>query len=255
MIRILCIGREADAEGSRLRELVGDEVEVETARLPAEGIRRIEDLLPDAVIVFGPRSAARLGNLVEGIRSRAVGALAPLVLVSPERPPADVAARCDAIFEAAASPEELLREVARVLEIEAVELLGAASPAAQASVGAEPIAPRDARRERREKRASAPSRVETALEPPTEDEVDRKWRQIRHENYFVVMGLDPGAEVAVIRAAVENLRRRFSKTEVPPELSAARSRELTDIREALDEAATVLLTDALRDAYTSGIHH
>ena len=111
MIRILFIGRGAPEWSGRIGLAAAGAVETDAAKLPAAGIRRIDERPPDLVVVVAPPSDARLGILLEGIRSRPVGGLAPLLLLSASPPPEDVQELYDLRISDDTSDAQLLEAI------------------------------------------------------------------------------------------------------------------------------------------------
>lgn len=87
MIRVLIIGRESATWGDRLQSRVGEELELDTARLPAAGLRQFEATPPDALVVIDSASTKRAATLVAAVRERPIGQLIPMLVIAP--PPTD----------------------------------------------------------------------------------------------------------------------------------------------------------------------
>lgn len=83
MIRILLIGRQAAAWGERLERRAGDDVEFDTARLPAAGLRQFEATPPDALVVIDSDSTKRAATLIAAVRERPLGQLIPVIVIAP----------------------------------------------------------------------------------------------------------------------------------------------------------------------------
>ena len=130
MIRVLLMGREAPAWSPTLGELAEPAaLELEAARLPAEGIRRFEATPPDAVVILDEQGGARSRTLLQALQTRPLGRLVPLLLISPapgsHDEPEAVAAELSihAWRPVETSARELLVLLARVLEVPAADLL------------------------------------------------------------------------------------------------------------------------------------
>lgn len=87
MLRILIIGRESAAWADRLEARGGDQLELDTARLPAAGLRQFEATPPDALVVVDTSSSRRTATLIAAIRERPIGQLIPVIAIAP--PPGD----------------------------------------------------------------------------------------------------------------------------------------------------------------------
>lgn len=94
----------------------------------------------------------------------------------------------------------------------------------------------------------APAGEETPAEP---EEIRRKLKEVRHENYFEVLNLLPTSDGDEVRAAYRRLRRRFERDRLDSETAERFEAELEEIRDAFDDARAVLGDDELRALYRS----
>lgn len=235
MIRMLFIGRGTPSWIGDVDAVVSPTaVELDYALLPAEGIRRIDERPPDVVVIVGPQSDARLGNLLEGIRSRPVGGLAPVVLLADRAPPLDVEPLVDLRLDLAIDARDLVARIAQLLEVD-IEITGV----------------------RRQPPSNVAPAVPAASSPPSErvDEhaIEAKWREVRQENYFVILELEPPATADAVDEALRRQRARFSPANVPDALAARWQTALDEIRDALLDAEAVLSDPRLREEYAR--HH
>lgn len=279
MIRILLIGRVADSWANRLAAHAHG-VEFDVARLPAAGIRQLEQTPPDAVVVFEDGGTDRLFALVDAIKKRPLGALTPVIVVSndalsdTQRQALDVAAWIDLD----ANEDVLLKALAERLGVEIGELTTqeihrpAAStipPSSSSTQGERQIQPAQ----------TAPLRVETndfVIEEIPEDhgprtltaqdifpqrfsagntdelnesELRRKLKSVRHEDYFVILEVPRGAETAGIREAFHRMTGRFDNARIPFDLQHRYHAELAEVRDAFEDAWAVLGDPKLRQDY------
>ncbi len=117
MIRVLIIGRESAAWSQKLAARAAGELEVETARLPAAGLRQFEATPPDALVVVDTSSTKRASTLVAAIRERPIGQLIPIITIAP--PPADdEAAEVDAWLSPNADISTLTSAIEESLGVE-----------------------------------------------------------------------------------------------------------------------------------------
>jgi Domain of unknown function (DUF4388) len=87
-----------------------------------------------------------------------------------------------------------------------------------------------------------------------DSEIDRerirqRLRFVAEGSYFDVLGLEPTASVAEIRAAHDRIRRETSDLTIGPVLAAELAGELRMLRVALDEASWILGDDTTRELY------
>ncbi len=123
MVRVLIMGRAGTNLASRIKEIAGDELELDVARLPAEGIRRFEATPPDLIIVIEQSNITRARTLIQAIQNRPLGRLLPIFLSSAppdaSTDPEDFADELaiDTWVPLETSALELLAEISRALEI------------------------------------------------------------------------------------------------------------------------------------------
>ena len=277
MLRLLTIGREAASWGNKLQQKGGDQLDVDTARLPAAGLRQFEATPPDAVIIIDTSSAKRAATLVDALRERPLGQLIPVVVVAP--PAGDE--QSDAV-DAWLSPDADDAQVAAAVEEHlGVSLTGhdesAPEPArsrqqtphggeadASAAQDSEPayfieeIDEAEERAERRPKKlhrdaifSSSSERGRSGGEGRALDEeaIRRKLKTVRHEDYYAILEVRRGAEGAVVREAFHRLARRYDDERLDFELAHRFEDELDEIRDALEDAWAVLGDSKLREAY------
>gem|GEM_PF-3141515 len=120
MVRVLIMGRAGANWASRIAEIAGDELELDVARLPAEGIRRFEATPPDLILVIEQSNITRARTLIQAIQNRPLGRLLPIFLLS---------ASPDAAADPEAFADELAIDTWFPLETSALELLAGISRA------------------------------------------------------------------------------------------------------------------------------
>ncbi len=266
MIRILIIGRESARWGDQLQQRAGDEIEMDTARLPAAGLRQFEATPPDALVVVDTSSTSRAATLIAAVRERPLGQLIPVVVIAPP-PSDDDHAEVDAWLSPNADVGRLVAVLQECLGVDFAEAAGPAdapaAPAAQASNGAngapayfiEEIDDDWDRPRRLDRDAIFSSPSARAHERPSEqarvdeEAVKRKLRAVRHEDYYAILEIRRGAEGAVVREAFHRLYRRFDPREIDFEVAHRMEDELGEIRDALEDAWAVLGDPKLREAY------
>jgi hypothetical protein len=280
VIRILLIGRVADSWANRLAAHARG-VDFDVARLPAAGIRQLEQTPPDAVVVFEDGGTDRLFALVDAIKKRPLGALTPVIVVSndalsdTQRQSLDVAAWIDLD----ANEDVLLKALAERLGVEVGELTTQEIHRPAGSTA--PPSPSQTQGHSRSQPAqtAAPLRVETndfVIEEIPEDrgprtltagdifpqrfsggnsdelnesELRRKLKSVRHEDYFVILEVPRGAETAGIREAFHRMTGRFHNTRIPFDLQHRYHAELGEVRDAFEDAWAVLGDPKLRQEY------
>ncbi len=128
MVRLLIMGRAAMTWERRLREVAGPQLDLECARLPAEGIRRFEATPPDALLVVDTAAGQRARTLIQAIHNRPLGRLVPILLISPTpdsvATPAEIADELDifAWMPLDAPAHEVVHALADALELSEDEL-------------------------------------------------------------------------------------------------------------------------------------
>ena len=83
-MRLLLVGRPATSLSERLNQLTQGAITLDVARLPAEAIRRFEEVPPDAILVCDEAGGGRVSTLVKAIKHRPLGQLVPLILICPQ---------------------------------------------------------------------------------------------------------------------------------------------------------------------------
>jgi len=91
-----------------------------------------------------------------------------------------------------------------------------------------------------------------AVARPDGAAIRRKLKEVRHEDYFVILGLRRGADADEVREAYRRMKARFREDRLDFELAETFEAELEEINDALDDARAVLGDDALRQAYREG---
>lgn len=272
MIRLLLIGRVADSWANRLAARAHG-VEFDVARLPAAGIRQLEQTPPDAVVVFEDGGTDRLFALVDAIKKRPLGALTPVIVVSndalsdTQRQSLDVAAWIDLD----ANEDVLLKALAERLGVEIGELTTQeihrpaaatiATPSGQSQNQPVPLRvetndfvieeiPEDRGPRTLTAQDIFPQRFSAGMtDELNESELRRKLKSVRHEDYFVILEVSRGAETAGIREAFHRMTTRFDNARIPFDLQHRYHAELGEVRDAFEDAWAVLGDAKLRQEY------
>lgn len=119
-MRLLLVGRPATSLSERLNQLTQGAITLDVARLPAEAIRRFEEVPPDAILVCDEAGGGRVSTLVKAIKHRPLGQLVPLILICPQpasQEDAQALAR-ELELHAWLDPEVSAQELCRVLAAE-----------------------------------------------------------------------------------------------------------------------------------------
>lgn len=282
MIRLLVIGRGASDWGARLLSLA-PEITIDTARLPAAGIRQLAQTPPDAVFIVESSNAARATALVEAVRSQPLGAFTPIVVHGEALDPTlDVQAK----LASDDGPSEVLKAIEGALELELGELTAGADAVVTMETSRQPTrenpaVSKETTRPLEPPSEGGPARIETpkfVLEEIVDDEpqgprqlehrdlfpargptrresdvdeatVKRMLRAVRHEDYFSILGVHRGAETPAIRDAYYRQLERFDDRNVDIDIAHRRHMELDEIRDALEDAWAVLGDSDLRTDY------
>ncbi len=277
MVRVLLMGRLALEWAAALEDAGADAFALSTARLPAEGIRALEETPPDAVVVTSKDAGVRVRTLVQAIRARPLGALTPILLVCPA-PDGGLQAHevahelgVEAFLTLESTGHELLLAISEALELSEAELAPPASTPDPATtpraaedvviedlsdfiveeVGPDHFTPATTRPVSSVSRASLfPVRAQR-VRPGALDAgaLRRKLKEVRHEDYYTILEVRRGAEGPVIRQAYQRLVARFDPEALDFELTQRFFRELDEIRDALEDAWAVLGEPSLRDRY------
>lgn len=263
--RFLIIGPPAQSWAERLSPLVSDQVHFDQARLPSAGIRQFEETPADLIIIADTKGGPRVETLIQAIRQRALGQLTPILLLCPLPQEDSVQNRVDDLELAGwlgpdASPEAVLA----LLE----ETLGVALKASQ-SPGETPQGPPQENTSYfggdiiLEPIDDAPTttrelpRGSIFRRPPSQilaqdlsaEEIRRKLKTVRHEDYYAVLEVRRGAEGQTVREAFHKLHARFDPRKVDFELAHRFQAELDEIRDAFEDAFAVLGDPQLREPY------
>ena len=272
MIRLLIIGRPSAAWAERLNQVTHQSLEIDTARLPSAGIRQFETIPADLIIIADDRGGSRVETLVHAIQKRPLGQLTPLLLICPLPTDHPVEERVEALelagwLSSESSPASVISLIESALDVELAdsEKPGAPSvdkpadePAAKPSESAsyfdgdvvlEPID--DTPKPRRVDRSSIFRTPATFSDgaPLDADEIRRKLKAVRHEDYYAILELRRGAESQTVREAFHKLRARFDAASLDFELAHKFQDELDEIRDAFDDAFAVLGDPDLREPY------
>lgn len=270
VIRILLIGRTADTFAARLAAYT-DAAEFDVAKLPAAGVRQLEQTPPDAVVVLEDNGPERLHALVDAIKKRPLGALTPVVVASNDAlPDADRKALDVAAWIDLHAPESLvLKTLAELLGIDPRELVK--TPFHEHKT----TAPKtyEPRPEASPKRVETPQFLLEEIDEPTgprrlspqdifpkrfsggisdeldESELRRKLRSVRHEDYFAILEIPRGAETPAIRDAFHKITARFDQNRISFDLQHRYHTEIQEIRDAFEDAWAVLGDSKLRADY------
>ena len=281
MIRILIIGRSASEWGERMSLWAPERVEIDTARLPASGLRQFEATPPDAVLIVEASKPGRASTMVDAFRERPVGQLIPIVVVAPEASEDSVDTdAADAWLGEEVDENEVRGELEDLL---GEELSSPPSPqsssvpdAARQTPGIAPDegsgAPSSSEaassdyileeiddfeeyedRPRRMNRSSifagSGRDAQTDEERIGEEDVRRKLKQVRHEDYFAILEIRRGASRQAAREAFHRLHAAFDADRLAFDISHDFADELGEIRDALEDAWAVLGDTSLREDY------
>lgn len=281
MVRILIIGGGAGTVADAIGEHTGDQVAIDTARLPAAGIRQFESTPADAIIITDRRDGSRVDTLAEAIRERPLGRLVPVLVVAPpvddvddrrrqldlidwlpiDAPPTAIIDRLQTALDVTFGPSASTDSGASPRQ----SVSSAAAPDEQRPDGSasyfdgdvvlEPVddagpPPRtDGPRRQSSVFGSARRRNGSDDNPVTADDIDRKLHQVRHEDYYAILEVPRGAGTQMVREAFHRLYARFDPESVPFALVREHRREINEIRDALEDAFAVLGDPDLREAY------
>ena len=307
MIQLLLIGRLAPQWAARLAQRAHQaQLEIHQARLPAEGVRRLEHTPPDVVMVMDEAHGTRARSLVRAIRQRPLGQILPILVLCEMPAGADAEAfGKDLGVEAWLPPDSpvhtVVTELARILGLEVGDLqpplppvppkrqdhddfivedisgehlafsqdaqdpppsvserptLPAIPPAPPAPTPAAPPLPPDFELpiypvERVDRHSLFPVRGRRPAGPGQldETEIQRKLREVRHEDYFTILEVRLGSEGPILRQAYQRLMSRFDPEQLDFELTRRFFPELEEIRDAFEDAWAVLGDPHLRQRY------
>lgn len=288
MVRVLIMGRGASTWAGRVREVAGPALELDTARLPAEGIRRFEATPPDALVVVDADGGARARTLIQAIQNRPLGRLLPIVLVSAApnslATPVEIAAELgvDDWLPPEASAVELVHALSGALDLPEDELTHeplpgdapqveehdgfvieqlpdedeqpepAPQPPPEDEPEPEPVyyQPPPGPVERVDHQSLFPVRPQQVRHGEVSEEVlRRKLREVRHEDYYTILEVRRGAEGAVIKQAFQRLMARYDPGRLEFDLVHRHFDEIAEIRDAVEDAWAVLGDPELRRRY------
>lgn len=272
MIRLLIIGRPCAGWAQRIEEVAGDGLEIDTARLPSAGIRQFESSPPDLIAIVDDRGGTRVETLVHAIRKRPLGQLVPLILICPLPEDHPLEERVEALELAGwltteTSPDSVLALIEEELDVGLRSLKSqgadkAARPTSESAGEAsyfdgdivlEPLdfEPEEVPGTRQIARNSIfrGSTSGPSLGSLEAEEIKRKLRAVRHEDYYAILELRRGAESQAVREAFHRLASRFDPQSLDFELAHRFQDEIDEIRDALEDAFAVLGDPGLREPY------
>ena len=269
MIRVLIIGRSEQEWRERVNGWAPDVLEADGARLPASGLRSFESTPPDALIIVEESRAQRAATLVEAVRERPVGQLIPVIVISPPAPESfEVNAQVDAWFGRDVAEDDLRAELEEVLgetlepEDQPRPPQDAQGPAeGEGGSGAagdyileelddfEEYEERPRRMSRSSVFAGSSSGPKSSGERIDEEAVQRKLKEVRHEDYFAILEVRRGASGQTIREAFHGLFDAFDDRNLSFEIAHEFGDEIAEIRDALEDAWAVLGDPKLREDY------
>lgn len=260
MIRILFIGRDARRWENELNAQANERLETASARLPASGIRDLEQIPPDLVILVDEMSSSKPLTLVEAIRERPLGSLTPIVLICPD----DVSdmrreeLSIDAWLNERATIGDLVATLRDLVgpdiwdeepEKATDEVARHPAPESGADYILEELPEEDGPVRLRADEVFRNRRAPSEQEQPDEEELKRVLRSVRHEDYFTILGVPRGAQPSIIREAYHRKSERWSDQSLDFDLTHRFHEELAEVRDALEDAWAVLGDPKLREAY------
>ncbi len=267
MVRILIIGTGADSLGAALDGASSAAVQVDTARLPAAGIRQFESTPADAIILTDDRGSTTIETLAEAIRERPLGKLTPLLVVAPAGDKSDEQVQQFGLadwLDVDAAPALIVEQLEQQLDVSIATAPDGDSPAPVADEthpdgsasyfdGGVVLEPVDepppghpTNRTAQNPAASQADRFDEPLEPAA---IERKLKQVRHQDYYAILEVPRGAETQTVREAFAQLYQQFDPDEVPFGILQEHRRDIEEIRDALEDAFAVLADPTLREAY------
>ncbi|MFU8802800.1 MAG: DnaJ domain-containing protein [Bradymonadaceae bacterium] len=270
MIRLLIIGRPGAAWAQRIKETVGEAVEVDTARLPSAGIRQFDTTPPDAILIADDRGGERVETLVQAIRNRPLGQLVPVVLLCPLPLEGDIEEKLSELdllgwLPLEASVHELWRIIDDELDLsESMEASQVDAPTSRPSPTDSPeqdskssspgqifLEPLDESEENlsTKRRSIFPTRGGFQVGRLDAETIDRKLKEVRHQDYYAVLEVRRGAESQTVREAFHQLVARFDPQAMDFEIAHRYQNELDEIHDALEDAWAVLGDPDLRQPY------
>jgi hypothetical protein len=88
-----------------------------------------------------------------------------------------------------------------------------------------------------------------AISTPDTAEIRRKLKEVRHEDYFVILDVSRSVGVEGVREAYRAMKARYRADNLDIHLAEKFESELDEINDALDDARAVLGDENLREAY------
>jgi hypothetical protein len=276
VIRVLIVGRDSDAWARSLGQRAGGGFELDTAAMPAAGMRQFEATPPDALVVVESGSARRAATLVRAIRERPMGQLIPILVVAPA-PGDEHGDMVDAWLAQDSGVEPLFEALRENLGLESgpspAGFVDQRTPAVptmpQPPASSPPFNPAnnpqsyyieeieddwDRPRQLRHESIfpSSGSRLHDLGAPSgglDAAAIQKKLQAVRHQDYYAILEIRHGAEATVVREAYHRLYRQFDPNEIDFSLVHRFEAEIAEIRDALEDAWAVLGDPKLREAY------
>lgn len=280
LLRLLIIGRPAQEWADALR-LVTTLVEIDTARLPSAGIRQFEETPADLIVIADQKGSPRVETLARAIRNRPLGELTPILMLAPLPPEGSVEERLQSLdllqwLPPETPPEEILLAIEESFDL---QLRADSSPPGlteSTTSGEQDQAPLPPDKEDYHGRASyfdgalvleplddlgpttrsvprssifRGTTTDTSPGALSAEELKRKLKAVRHEDYYAILELRRGAEGQQVREAFHRLQTRFHPSSLPFELVHKFQDELDEILDAFEDAFAVLGDPDLRGPY------
>ncbi len=263
MIQLLIIGRSAGQWASKL-EVIGPAMSINTARLPAAGIREIERSPPDAVILEA-KSSTRALSLAIAVKSRPIGEFIPVIAIAPDDAAENAPGResVEDLLPPTVDAKVLMRTLETALGLEPNELETQETPRTlseptspsmveesefeleeiiegpEDDPGPQKLSSRDIFGERAGERA----RIDV-----DEATIRRKLRAVRHEDYFAILEIPRASETPAVRDAFHRMRDAYTKN-IEFDLAHRYQEDLREIHDAFEDAWAVLGDPDLRASY------
>ena len=280
-IRLLIIGRPASTWARSLREEASPPLEIDHARLPSAGIRLFETTPADLIIIADDKGGSRVEILANAIRNRPLGELTPILMLAP-LPPEPLDEKIQSLdlvgwLPPEAPPAAILELVGHALDFDLLTSSALHQESTAASLTPLASAPLPPEQQDPHGRASyfdgelvlepldlpAPSQArpiarssifrsittDTSPDALSHDELRRKLKAVRHEDYYSILEIRRGAQGQTVREAFHRLRHRFDPQHLPFELAHQFHAELQEIADALEDAFAVLGDPDLREPY------
>ncbi len=281
MHHLLIIGRPGDDWARRLRQLTAAHVDIDAERLPSAGIRTFQQNPADLIVITDTRGGERVEILANAIRQRPLGQLVPLLLVCPlpegdatsdkiaaldlvDWLPPDITSTSLVEIIEDALDVDLRAKDAPLADVDS-RTEGDPSPPAHrpqkagdgsasyfgGDVVLEPVdePPSQRRIKRRDLFRSPTSRIDPSDDRVSAEDIERKLKAVRHDDYYTILELRRGAESQPVREAFHRLYDRFDPDALDFQLLRQYQDEVAEIRDALQDAFAVLGDPELRRAY------